>query len=454
MGETIKVRSSLVEPIYAQTALNQPIDLGQLAIDYDTDGTMHHDTARATMSFLPKIRLEFVCPLRNTAEEIQWRFFGDIPRTKRLTLTESGEVVEVYCTAVGESHGGVVFHPRHLPITVMTPSTVISTAKVHLFNVPDFFGPENYILITGEPPLEGGRTCGRTVLRADGWSIAIVATDQTEGLIKSLKAEGGYAMTHVALIQRENGSPFSSEQLEDLIGCLHYFLSFAFGRWTGIALPTGFDANGNKVFEQWGIGNAADGAWRGDLSWFDQLHAELLPQVFPGFRSLWTNETWRQPLCSALYWYFSASGRGIDAGLILAQTALELLAWTHCIQDRKMVSPVAFKKRGLSAANKFRLLFSSLGVPREIPLTLSALHGRPGKKWEDGPEAVTDFRNSIVHADVHRPISTESLYEAWSLSLWYIDMTLLRLCGHSGQYANRLSERYTGTVEDVPWATE
>jgi hypothetical protein len=44
-------------------------------------------------------------------------------------------------------------------------------------------------------------------------------------------------------------------------------------------------------------------------------------------------------------------GIGIDAGLILAQPVLELLAWTYCVQDRKMVSPEAFHRRGLSAAN-------------------------------------------------------------------------------------------------------
>src|SRR5213594_4444443 len=95
-------------------------------------------------------------------------------------------------------------------------------------------------------------------------------------------------------------------------------------------------------------------------SWFDSHHGELLSQVFPGFMKIWANILWRKPLQDALYWYLGASDRrvgiGVDAGLILAQTALELLAWTYCVLDRKMISAAAFQPRRLSAADKLRLL--------------------------------------------------------------------------------------------------
>jgi hypothetical protein len=141
--------------------------------------------------------------------------------------------------------------------------------------------------------------------------------------------------------------------------------------------------------------------------------------------------------------------------LILAQTALELLAWTHCVQDRKMVSPAAFSRRGLSAADKLRLLASSLSVPKEISSSLSALHGKRGKKWDDGMDAITSIRNSLVHPNIQSESSDHPYYEACELSLWYIDMILLRLCGHNGNYANRLTKpRWTGAVELVPWGTK
>ncbi len=154
-------------------------------------------------------------------------------------------------------------------------------------------------------------------------------------------------------------------------------------------------------------------------------------------------------------WLGTSIGVGPDTGLILSQTALELLAWTYCVQDQKMVSPEAFKQRsGLKASDKFRLLMSSLDIPKEVPRVLSALHGNPGKKWIDGLHAITDIRNSLVHPDSNSIISGNSYYEACQLSLWYLDLVLLHLCGHNGNYANRLlvSDRCQGEVEPVPWA--
>ena len=121
-----------------------------------------------------------------------------------------------------------------------------------------------------------------------------------------------------------------------------------------------------------------------------------------------------------------------------------------------MVSERAFEPRGLTAADKLRLSASSLGVPKEIPTALSSLHGAPlsGKKWVDGMEAVTSIRNSIVHPGKPGGYSGSQYYEACKLSLWYIDLTLLRLCGHFGNYANRLTVRWVGEIEAVPWATK
>ncbi len=277
--------------------------------------------------------------------------------------------------------------------------------------------------------------------------------------MKSLKARGGYVITHMGQAEREDRVAFSNEQLEELLSALHYFLSFAFGRWAGVALPIGYDSKGLKVFEQWGLRTTADGPWHGSTSWFDRHHGELLTQVFPGFMSLWSDKLWHDPLAHALYWYLGACDRrvgiGVDTGLILAQTALELLAWTCCVQDRKMISAVAFKPRGLSAADKLRLLASALGVPLAIPAALSGLkklQASSPTRWTDGMDAITGIRNSMVHPDIQTGVAGDSFYEAWNLSLWYVDMVLLRLCGHNGTYANRLKHRFVGQVEHVPWA--
>ena len=174
--------------------------------------------------------------------------------------------------------------------------------------------------------------------------------------------------------------------------------------------------------------------------------------------TLWANELWNQPLMHALYWYLGACDRrvgiGVDTGTILAQAALEVIAWTHCVLDKKIVSAAAFKPRGLSASDKLRLLLSSLDIPRDIPTHLPTLLAKSAPKWADGPDALTGIRNSLAHPDAKGTLPDFAYYEVWKLSLWYIDMSLLRLCGHNGSYSNRLvDQRWEGEVESVPWST-
>ncbi|MCX7428720.1 MAG: hypothetical protein NTW96_24220 [Planctomycetia bacterium] len=460
MSDTITASRSLIEPIYSQTDPSQPIDLGQAEVLFDFNGTTYQKTADVRMKFMPDDQLEFLCSLDGVPPKAIFESLNHVGQEQKLTLIERNLTIDMNCLAVGGDYDGMLFSPTRSPVAVTPPSNCISSVTFHLFNFPDFRGPDNYTLTTGSPPYQGGRTCGRVVLKANGWEITVAATDQTDVLTKALKRQGGYVITHMGRVVREDNATFSSKQIEDLLSCLQYFLSFALGRWVGVALPVGFDVDGNRVYEQWGMGRTADGPWNGGLSWFDVHHGELLPQVFPGFVSLWTNPLWHRPLTHAIYWYAGACDRrvgiGTDAGLILAQAALESLAWTYCVIDRKMVSKSAFKRGGLAASDKLRLLASSLStdIPRDIPTSLSALHQKPGGgRWADAMDAITSIRNSLVHADSKTQFPTESYFEACKLALWYIEMALLRLCGHTAKYANRLAERrWAGTVEPVPWA--
>jgi hypothetical protein len=146
------------------------------------------------------------------------------------------------------------------------------------------------------------------------------------------------------------------------------------------------------------------------------------------------------------------TGIGVDAALILAQTALELLAWNYCVKERRMVSEAAFKPRGLTAADKLRLLLSATNVPKEIPPQLKSLHHKPGGKWADSTAAITGVRNSLVHPDEESRPDDDTYYDAWRLSMHLIELILLRLCEHKGKYSNRLETRRAGTVVPVPWS--
>lgn len=74
------------------------------------------------------------------------------------------------------------------------------------------------------------------------------------------------------------------------------------------------------------------------------------------------------------------------------------------------------------------------------------------------------MRNTIIHpnkknrkslTDWERDYSVkvdDILWETQQLFKWYITLVLLSLIGYSGKYANRLTPRNFGDVENVPWA--
>ena len=453
-----------IQPVYSQTRANEVIELGLYETESTFDGQTHSHQCQVSMEFVPDDRLIFRSIPSNESRasgnqlifELFKRWTSESADPVKLRL--SNRTVEFEVLEVGtNSEGGWNFIPKMSVVSASKQTTDIKWIIAHLFNFPEFSSSSDFSLQTDR----SWRRCGMVDLIADGWRITIAATDQTDELTKSLEQSGGYVITHVAKIERTDGSVFSSDSCEEVLVCLHHFLSFALGRWAGLALPVGFADSGERVFEQWGLPMAASGKWSGGQSWFDLHHGQLLSEVFPGFWALWNETLWQKAIRECLYWYIAANERGtgigIDTGLILCQTALEHLAWTVCVKVRKLVSAQAFSVRGLNAADKIRLLITSLGIPASIPANLVDLAKPPshvsGGKWDDGPHAVTEIRNSIIHPDAKLTPTHGAYIDAWKLSIWFVEMCLLRLCEHRGSYGNRLLLRRAGRVEKVPWSS-
>ena len=457
----LKVEQPRVQPVYLQSKANEAIDLGTLPVDFCSNGNTFHAQAKVQMRFVPRRRLELTVGSDGISPEPDDIGFYLGSDNKVAIPVPSGDV-ECLCvnTQYSSTHESVfTLSPRSKVITITPTTNAISHAVFHIFNFPVFLGPDDYISCTGQPPVPSLKCCSRVYLIYDNWKITIAAMENTALCDKELETSGGYLITHVGKIEREDGSVFSSDQLVDILHCLHYFLSFALGRWAGVALPIGFNKNGEKVFEQWGLPMVAGDHWGGSLSWFDVQHSQALKEVFPGFYTKWNDTLWQTPLKTVLYWYLAANERstgiGVDAGVILAQTALECLAWNYCVEDHKMVSKSAFEQRGLSASGKIRLLATALEIPVVMPSTMTALTTNCNPKCKDIPDAITFVRNSLVHPSRSASLLTASYFEAWQAAEWLLEMSLLHLCGYNGEYANRLSlNRWEGVVESVPWVKE
>jgi hypothetical protein len=338
--------------------------------------------------------------------------------------------------------------PKSEPIDgIGDESTQMAFLVFHLFNFVDLFGTRRSTIQSGSTM----HAIEHVDLSFDQWNIELKSLLSTREDIKKLKEEGGYRLTHIGGIKKNYDISFSGKDGQECLTALRFFLSFAKGGWCEPICAVGFDASGSRVWESW---SSPRDPWHAPLSWFDPHSGSQLANLFPGFMKRWENEDWRVALQEVIYWYLNAnfSSRGIDAGIILTQAAIERLSYEYAVKNKRLLTVNGFKD--LWASDKFRLLFSSLGIDLEIPGETPEIEKLAKKfNWLDAPHALTEIRNSLVHPEHKKRGQLDSVYyEAWNLGLWYLEMGLLAICNYSGTYGNRLKQRWVGQVENVPWA--
>ncbi|MCX5846582.1 MAG: hypothetical protein NTW12_09560 [Deltaproteobacteria bacterium] len=338
--------------------------------------------------------------------------------------------------------------PKSEPVYgVGDESTKMSLLVFHIFNFVDLLGTHSSV----QKDENGMHRIEHVDLMCVQWHVELKSLLSTREEIKKLKEEGGYRLTHVGGIKRVDNALFSGKDAQECLKALRFFLSFAKGGWCEPICVVGFDESGNRVWESW---SSPMEPWHVPLSWFDHHTGSQLTALFPIFMRKWEDGSWRDALEEVIYWYLNAnfSSRGIDAGIILTQAAIERLSYEYAVKDKRLLLLNGFKD--LWASDKFRLLFSSLKIPLEIPSETPEIAKLARDfNWLDTPHALTEIRNSLVHPEHKRRGQLDSVYyEAWNLGLWYLSMGLLAVCDYAETYGNRLmKKRIVGQVEKVPW---
>ncbi len=441
-GGDMSAKASLpIEPIYNPEEHGGEIELATETVEYSQDNHTYSRPAKVFMCFTPRPRLEFRVNLDGLMEILKFTA-GDIAQPEELRFPDREISIKVYWAFLG--YNGVVFAPTREPIQWSDNSEELQKVNFHIVNFPEFRS-------TCQQQFDDGTRVSRInslVLEYHPWRVSISELSSIGDVYKTLRASG-YAITHAGQLQRIDGQSFPSSDAVKIIWAIQNFLSFCAGCWIGVTLPVGFDAEGNRAWEQCGCGRCD--RWKSRESWFAPLHGDTLRVLFPGFIRLWESETWRRPLSETLYWYCLAndSGNGVDTGIILAQTAMETIAWNLLVNDKEAITPKGYKE--LWASDRFRLLFSFLDIPKEIPDGLEKLK-KSAKQlgWSDGLHAFTEIRNSIIHPEKKNRHDNDGFFlEAWRLGLWFLDLLILRLCEYEGKYANR----WSGDVVHVPWRT-
>jgi hypothetical protein len=262
-----------------------------------------------------------------------------------------------------------------------------------------------------------------------------------------------FGATHSGELTRTDGLPFDLDAAAEALFGWQIALSFALGRWSAPALPTGYRADGARAWEQW-----AD--WRCDQipgyrSWWTSAFGEDLRDFAKLFLDAWSDHD-RRPLIRNLAHHIIAANHSsttVEGRIMLAQAGIEYLSWVKYViiggRSRTQYNRDAF-------SDHLNELLAEASIPNGIPADLPGLAQYAAQEHlPDGPAAVARLRNTLVHPkDADEPYRIEMLVaEAWQLSMQYAELLLLYELAYSGKYLPRIpASRWAGNREPVPWS--
>ena len=450
--------STLLRPIYSTRRANTPITLGRSHIEISWNKQQVQCDGEAKLYFQPQIQLIVTADLsRHPAAALQLGLASD-PITLRYGSQSAavGAIVSrssSLCSASGTTQAKADLLPNPQRLTICPNRRKrLRSVTFHVVNFPSFHctGTESTDLDYRHRSGKLQRL-GRIVLSNGDWDIEVQTLPQTEALTKELGEKGGYAITHVGRLTRRDGRSFAISKAERALEELRLFVSFARGLWTPVILPVGFDANGCRIFEEWGV--PIDTPWQSCFSWFDRRNAQTLAKLYPGFTALLRDPDLGESAKAALYWYLMSNragmGTGIDSGIILSQAALERLATAYFAK----AGILSTSRNARSAAGRLRCACQDLQIPTAIPSAASSVYGaRRRGAWKDLPEAITKVRNELVHPKARLKVPVGKVVSSvWNLAQWCIELFILRHSNYADVYSNRIRARRIGQVEKVPW---
>jgi len=441
-----------IPPVYRINKRNQIIDLGVYRANISVDSEVDEVDLRAYIKTEPSLKIEF-----EFDTQISWSsLFEVFNRKKTIAVTIPDTKIDSPMILVGMQPGlggtRVKLIPARQSVEVGSLGRAIKI-RFHLVNFSDFMSKDAVKINT-----KGGGFARREaiILEHNGYEVVIIETPDTRQTMESLKQLGGRAITHTGSIRKLNDSLLTPTETIELLFILSQFLSFAIGSWTSPILPVGYDASRVRVWESWGLRKI--NSWKRHQSWLDDHHAEVLTSIFKGFAGLWNDATWSETLKASVYWYVFSNMRvaNVDGSIILAQAALERIAWVYLTEHVRTYSKTKAKK--LSAAQKVTEVLNDCKIPVSLPGNYTRLAAYAAAfACADGPQTIASIRNNLVHpvnkAKGSGVIMDGVYHEALSLYMWYIELVLLNLMGFSGSYSNRITANMVGQVEKVPWAS-
>ena len=325
----------------------------------------------------------------------------------------------------------------------------IAVEKV-TFGIPNFKWYRGSTIKKTKP---GGYTTynGRLILENSKYKITIDKFHNYKELNEEVENKGGYIITHLGEVIPKKGNITFSES-KTVLKCLNNFLSFLNGRRVAALFVHG-------IFEEESIWcdytNYNIDLYGSAVSWWKDSDTENLNKLWYEFYQAWDNDS--DVLNTAIHWYLQCNNKVgyVEGSLIMAQTALELLYNWYIVENKKLI--IGNDSENINAANKIRLLISQLNINTDIPQVFIELENyRVSENLIDGPNSIVQIRNAIVHSQEEKrkklnQIDDYAKLQALYLSIWYMELSILKLLNFEGEYHNRTGSNYDDYYENVPW---
>lgn len=344
------------------------------------------------------------------------------------------------------------YHSDRMPRGYMfgSASDEVQMAEFHLVNGPNVVPPKPLRRADGS-----GAYRGRFHLYGQIWKITLDAHPDIslDDYVRHLAEQRAFGPTHIGLLERADGRLFDADFAREGLDLLFTTLSFCRGALTGPSLPMGIDEDGSA---RWlSLETLLADEWEGRFSWCDRLMGSSIESVFARFEACWLDTFRREVLSRVVRYYVEANSAPVEKGLILGQAALELLSWAVLVELQGTQTRANLK--GRAAKDNVRDLLRWAGINLDIsdPRVAHKFAGLMSAYPEadrDGPALTTWARNRIAHPERDVPsLQGAPLVNAWQLTLFYLELVILRFVEYHGVFSNRLTSQWTGEHERVPW---
>lgn len=408
------MQNTYISPEYMMTKANQKLNIYEGYCLVEIDGKEYETECSVFIDWLPMPYVKIKLEVKESFISDQNEIYISLNSNKQKIILIRFDVNEK--TLIG------IYNQS---LTLLNQDTRVKKIKFTLVNGFSNFG--DYIKINNFS------YAGRFQFIYKNFIITIDKVENYSDVFQSLKEVGGSAITHSCLIEDKSGELFKLEDVEHLVQSVEWLFTLISGNEVLTLSIHGFNRDGNLCLEKI-MPPAIKKIKNSYYTWYENLlNYESLGQLFLNLIKKKENKLWNKALRVTLSLYVDTKTTMLLENKIVAiQEALEILAWTYMVEDKKIISRSKFNE--LNAKKRLKEFMGKLNISVEIKTP------KLEKKYDNQIDLIVDYRNSIshpkkIHLDTHFE-DVNNLYEVFKVSEKLLNNALLSILGYKSESVN------------------